>query len=258
MIDTILANWTVVGIPLAVFVATLVSTLWVRGRGHQFLKEWLERGRSGAGPIIFPALRVPSLLWCLFISAYLALAVSALPPEWKDPSGKGLWSFFILSVAISAINVVNGVISLYGPKLQASAYAMSATRNAVRAVVLLLSVLAILELWGVPIGTLLLLVAIIVIAAVVAFRDTVPNLFATIQLRTMQQIEVGDYIKLESGEEGYVAGIGWTHTRIAPASGNLVVIPNSRLMQRTLVNYGRPAEGGERALSLQHPTIFVN
>jgi hypothetical protein len=51
---------------------------------------------------------------------------------------------------------------------------------------------------------------------------------------------VGDYIKLETGEEGYVTEISWNNTRIKALDESIVIVPNNRLLQHTVINYGHP------------------
>jgi len=57
-----------------------------------------------------------------------------------------------------------------------------------------------------------------------------------------RQIRVGDFIKLESGEEGYVLDVGWRATRVRMIRNNVVLIPNSRLAQSVITNYYYPEQ----------------
>jgi len=51
---------------------------------------------------------------------------------------------------------------------------------------------------------------------------------------------VGDYIKLEFGEEGYVKDITRRTTRIRMLGNNEIIIPNSKLSQSIVTNYDLP------------------
>jgi hypothetical protein len=73
-----------------------------------------------------------------------------------------------------------------------------------------------------------------------ALRNAAPNLFAGFQLGTTQQIKVGDYIKLETGEQGYVTEITLSNTRIKALDESVIIVPNNRFLQFTVVNYGHP------------------
>jgi small-conductance mechanosensitive channel len=64
-----------------------------------------------------------------------------------------------------------------------------------------------------------------------------------------KSIRVGDFIRLESGQEGYVDDITWRTTRIRMLPNNMVVIPNSKLAQSVVTNYYLP----EKRMSLLIP-----
>lgn len=72
----------------------------------------------------------------------------------------------------------------------------------------------------------------------VAFRGAFDNFLAGIEIAYGKHVEVGHFIKLASGEAGYVIQISWIRTIIKTRGGNLVIIPNSKLMANTIVNYG--------------------
>ena len=52
---------------------------------------------------------------------------------------------------------------------------------------------------------------------------------------------MGHLIKLGSGEEGHVTQMSWTRTTIRSIGGNLVIIPNHKLMANSIINYGAVA-----------------
>ena len=54
------------------------------------------------------------------------------------------------------------------------------------------------------------------------------------------QVRLGDYIKLNTGEEGYVTDIGWRCTTIRALANNLIIVPNSKLAQAIVTNYHLP------------------
>jgi small-conductance mechanosensitive channel len=53
-------------------------------------------------------------------------------------------------------------------------------------------------------------------------------------------VRLNDYIKLNTGEEGYVADITWRSTMIRNLSNNLIIIPNAKLAQAIVTNYYLP------------------
>ena len=231
---------TTIIIPIAVFLLTLIALFWLRRWAYGSLDRWLKRARWPADKILVGATRGPSIIWCLIIGALLALTVSSVPAEWKEPTGKGLWTLFLVSLSISVLNIVNGLIGYYGPKLKLPWQTIVLIRNIARIIVLIVAVLVLLDIWGVPTTPLLLFIAVAVLAAALALRDALPNFLSGLQLAATEQIKVGDYIKVETGEEGYVTEISWRNTRIKTLDESIVIIPNSRLVQSTVINYGRP------------------
>jgi small-conductance mechanosensitive channel len=78
------------------------------------------------------------------------------------------------------------------------------------------------------------------VAIALALQDTLSNFFSGVYLRLDRPIRVGDYIKLESGEEGFVDTQGWRSTRIKTLPNNIVVVPNSKLASAIVTNYSMP------------------
>jgi small-conductance mechanosensitive channel len=78
------------------------------------------------------------------------------------------------------------------------------------------------------------------IAVALALQDTLANLFAGIYIAADQPIVPGDFIRLDTGQEGYLMRLGWrcSHIRIVPEGA--VLVPNSRLAQSVLTNFTLP------------------
>jgi small-conductance mechanosensitive channel len=63
------------------------------------------------------------------------------------------------------------------------------------------------------------------------------------------QVRIGDYVKLDSGEEGYVTDISWRSTAIRALPNNMIIVPNAKLAQAIVTNYHLP----EKRMSLLIP-----
>lgn len=100
--------------------------------------------------------------------------------------------------------------------------------------------LIILDYLGISITPIITGFGIGGLAVALALQDTLSNLFAGLQVLVARQIRPGDYIKLESSEEGYAIDITWKNTVIRTWSNNLIVIPNSKIANSIVVNYYKP------------------
>jgi small-conductance mechanosensitive channel len=78
------------------------------------------------------------------------------------------------------------------------------------------------------------------LAVALALQDTLSNLFAGFYVAVARQIRLGDYVKLNSGEEGYVNDIGWRSTSIRSLGSNMIIVPNAKLAQAIITNYYLP------------------
>src|SRR5690606_15142915 len=100
--------------------------------------------------------------------------------------------------------------------LARSGVAQSATIfvNLTRVAVLVVGGLVVLQSLGISITPLLTALGVGGLAAALALQDTLANLFAGIHVLASRKVQVDDYIKLDSEEEGYVVDIDWRNTTI--------------------------------------------
>jgi small-conductance mechanosensitive channel len=232
-------NWLHIAVPLLVFLATYVVGLWVRRIVYRALNRWFG-GKWEGSQLVIQTTRTQFIYWFLILGAFIAIQVSKLDPSGKVLADKVLASLFVFSLTWVVINLSIKILKLHigkAPRLQPSETLIV---NIIRITIAVVGALILLDIWGAPTTPIILLLAAVILIAALAFRDVIANLFSGFQLAQSEQIKVGDFVKLESGENGYVTDITWRSTQIRGLDGNLVMIPNSRLLQSTVVNYGRP------------------
>jgi small-conductance mechanosensitive channel len=93
---------------------------------------------------------------------------------------------------------------------------------------------------NIPITPILTALGVGGLAVALALQDTLSNLFAGLHVIASQQIKPGDYIKLDSGNEGYVTDITWRNTTIRALANNMVIVPNSKLANAIITNCHQP------------------
>lgn len=177
-------------------------------------------------------------MWCLILSSALALTVSPVAQHWKNWANKGLWTLLVISLSFSAVNLVGRLVSLYGERLKATRRSIDISKNIANAVIYIVAILILLDIWGAPTTAIIFFIVLAVAVVLVAFRETLPNLLAGIQLNTRGQFKVGDYIKLDTGEEGYIKEMNLTDILIESPNESTILLPNRKLMQTTVTNYG--------------------
>jgi small-conductance mechanosensitive channel len=112
--------------------------------------------------------------------------------------------------------------------------------NIVLFAVYVLGLLMLLQTLGVSIVPIVTALGVGGLAISLALQDTLANLFAGIQMILARQIKVGNTIQLENSQMGEVVDIAWRTTTLRQLSGNLVILPNSKLASNIIINYTQP------------------
>ncbi|AWB66248.1 mechanosensitive ion channel protein MscS [Saccharobesus litoralis] len=100
--------------------------------------------------------------------------------------------------------------------------------------------LTLLSTLGISVTPIIASLGITSLAIALALRPTLENLFSGVQLIMDKPIRIGDFVELDSGEQGFVDKIGWRSTWIRMLPNNTVIIPNSVLSQSKVINYFYP------------------
>jgi small-conductance mechanosensitive channel len=100
--------------------------------------------------------------------------------------------------------------------------------------------LVLLGTLGISVTPIIASLGITSLAVALALQPTLENFFSGVQLIIDKPIRVGDFIELDSGEQGFVEKIGWRSTWIKMLPNNTVIMPNSKLSQSKIINYFYP------------------
>ncbi len=109
-------------------------------------------------------------------------------------------------------------------------------------IVLLSAVFSFLWVWKIDITPLLASAGIAGIAIGFAAKDTISNFFGGISLYFDETYDIGDYIVIDSGEEGEVVDVGVRSTTLKTRDDVIVTVPNSVLNSAKIENQSDPQE----------------
>jgi len=174
------------------------------------------------------------------LALYFALQFSKLPENIVHLMSKSILILGIISVVLALANLLSGLIKFYASRIDSALPVTSLTQNIARIFVFSIGALIILNSLGISITPILATLGVGGLAVALALQDTLSNLFAGFHITVAKQIRVGDYIKLETGEEGYVVDINWRSTEIKMLPNNIVLIPNDKLNKAIVTNYYLP------------------
>jgi len=227
-------------VPLVVALLSAVTLFIIRGIAFRLLHRWAEKTETKIDDIIIKSLKTPSIYWCIAAGLYIGIAVSSLPEKYVFYISKAIHVIIILSVTIAAANLAGKIFKNYIQTLNLPIPTTGLAYGILKGTILVIGFLIILSILGISITPLITALGVGGLAVALALQDTLANLFAGIHILVEKSVRVGDFIKLETGQEGYVEDITWRTTRIKMLPNNMVVIPNSKLSQSIVTNYYLP------------------
>ena len=233
--------------PLIVFAVTFAIGYVVREVFLRLLHKWYARAASHPRVILTDAVRLPTLLWLLILSVHLAIQFSDLPPKVTSWTPELLIVLFILSLTLMCVRIAGDLVRYYGDQIPGAMPVSTLTQTLAQLAVVILGFLIILNQLHVSIAPILTALGVGGLAVALALQDTLSNLFAGFYVAVAGQVRLGDYIKLDTGEEGYITDISWRTTTIRTLNSNLIIVPNSKLAKAVVTNYHLP----EKRLSTQ-------
>jgi small-conductance mechanosensitive channel len=225
-------------VPLGLLGIVLLVGLAVRFVAFRLLARWTSRTVGTTDDMVVNALRTPSLLWIAAVSVHVAVGTSSFDPGVREYVGRLLGALIVISVTLALANVAVTVFRVYAGRL--SLVATGLTETILKATIIALGAMLALGILGVNVTPLVTALGVGGLAVALGLQDTLSNLFAGIHVLLSEPIRVGDYVRLESGEEGFVTDIQWRYTRLRLLANNVVIVPNSKLAQSIITNYDRP------------------
>jgi len=230
-------------------IAYLVRSLILRG-----LRAWVARTGSRPGQILGAALSGPTTIWALILAVHMAIQSAPLPPVVTEKyAPKILVALWILSFTLMAMRTAGDLVRAYGSQIPGALPVTTLTTTLAQLTALVLGLLLLLSAEDVHVTPILTALGVGGLAVALAMQDTLSNLFAGFYIAVAGQMRLNDYIKLSSGEEGYVSDIGWRSTAIRSLGNNLVVVPNSKLAQAIVTNYHLPTQRMSASLQVNVP-----
>ncbi|MFF4836258.1 mechanosensitive ion channel family protein [Streptomyces sp. NPDC001315] len=231
--DLILAG---IALAAGLLVAFLSRTLL------RWLAKHAKRTRWSGDDVVVDALRTVVPWAAIAGGAATAGAVLPLTRSVQRHVNQSLTVLLIFVVTLSAARVIAGLVQTVTQSRSGVAGSATIFVNITRVLVLAIGFLVVLQTLGISIAPLLTALGVGGLAVALALQDTLANLFAGIHILASKTVQPGDYIRLSSGEEGYVVDINWRQTTVRQLSNNLVVIPNGQLAKTNMTNYTRPEQ----------------
>ena len=229
------------GLRLALILgAILIATLVLVPAVLALLRRLARRTRTPVDEILLRATATPIKLLVFTLGARIAIDSFTLPPALAVWGGHLTLVLGIGAVAFAVDRAIRGLIAAYigtSDFLQSSAGLL---RLLTRAAVYSLALLVLLGSLGISITPLVASLGVGSLAVALALQPSLQQMFAGLYLVMDRPLRVGDFVRIESGEEGQVEAIGWRTVRIRVLQDNVVIVPNDRMASSVIFNYSQP------------------
>ncbi|AFZ21711.1 mechanosensitive ion channel family protein [Allocoleopsis franciscana] len=229
-------------LPLALILGSLLAGLIFERFFLKKIKKLAARTDFFGYELIFEALHRKTLIWFFLGGLYAALLTVPLAPAISTLLQKIIAIVFLYTATLFLAKLAGDFVCLAGQKSKGGLPASSLLNNSVKTLVFVFGILMILQALGIPITPIIATLGIGSLAVALAFQDTLANLYAGLFLIISKQVKPNDYIKLTTGEEGYVTDITWRNTTIKELPNNLIIVPNKNLASAIFKNYHLPAK----------------
>jgi len=227
-------------IPLAVIVAgialgVVLELLVVRNIRRKVAKN---EDRAGQGAIL--AIRHMIVLSLSIFGVYGSIHLVPMSEALLNLLRKLLHALMILMGTVIVSRFATAFINIYMEKVKGTVAGFTIFISIIRVLVYVIGFVTILDSIGVSITPILTAMGVGGLALALGLQNTLANLFSGLNIIASGKLRVGDYIKLSTGEEGYVTDMTWRETEITTSLDNIIVIPNSKLASASVTNYSFP------------------
>lgn len=229
-------------VPMLLAVITAVLLLVSRGLFFRLFHRWGEKTKSNLDDLIIKVIHFPSIFWCLAMGLYIGVSVSDYEGKYLFYVNRTIYILLVFSITLASASLIKKIFNHYIQKSDIPIPTTGLVTGILKGIILAVGFIIILNLMGIPVTPLITALGVGGLAVALGLKDTLANLFAGIHIMVERSIRVGDFIKLESGQEGFVEDISWRTTRVRMMANNLVILPNEKLSQSIVTNYCLPEE----------------
>ncbi|MCK4353065.1 mechanosensitive ion channel family protein [candidate division WOR-3 bacterium] len=232
-----LSVWLLPSILLCIWIVVIfiVTSIVIK-----VLKRLAKKTRNKLDDIVADSIHTPLVLILLAAGIKFWMGAVPLPAKASEYTQIIVIVFFIFGIILFLDKLLLNWINMYSKRVEFVKTSGNVLKTLFRIILLAIAGLIILDSLGISITPLVASLGVGGLAVALALQDTLSNFFSGIHILIDKPVKVGDYIKLESGEEGYVTQIGWRSTRVRMLSNNELILPNSKFANTLITNFCSP------------------
>lgn len=165
-----------------------------------------------------------------------------LPPQTADFSNKAIWLLSTLFVMLVLFKVLD-ILVLYARRITSRTenrldeQLVPIFKTLLQILIVSAVIIQVFRMFNIDITAIIAGLSIGGLALALAAKDTAQNLFGSVTLFLDRPFQVGDWVSFED-VDGTVEEIGIRATRVRTFANSLVYVPNGKLANMNINNYG--------------------
>jgi small-conductance mechanosensitive channel len=230
-------------------IATVVHLMFVA-----IIKRRRHIHPDGLDVDMFQTIKGPAVLFVIIMGLFLAYMTltQITHPSYEIVYGRDSWAkntwliLAIIQVSYLGSHLIQTMMTWYLHNIATQTATdlddklIPPLRRVAPLIVYSIASLLVLDVIGIAITPMLAGLGIGGLAIALAVQPTLSNFFAGTYLISEGELNEGDYIELEKGPAGFVVEVGWRSTKIRNRINNLVIIPNSKMVDSIVTNTFSP------------------
>ncbi|EWH05150.1 mechanosensitive ion channel family protein [Pseudoalteromonas lipolytica] len=207
------------------------------------LKTWTQRTDFVFDSLLVDSISTPLTLCTMMVLVIIfghLLNMTDFLTDYPLPIAATAKSILIFALVLFLDHFLFGTVDYYSSRSLVVSNSRSIIKGVIRCALVSVGLLVLLGTLGISITPIIASLGITSLAVALALQPTLENFFSGVQLVIDKPIRVGDFIELESGDQGFVEKIGWRSTWVKMLPNNMIVIPNSQLSKSRIINYFYP------------------
>jgi len=223
-----------------IFAALIVAALAIGFVLSRVFQSWARKLHNTWGGFVLALLATLSVPLLVLLALYIGMESLPLPRLYERIASKLIFALVVLAISYFPAKVLLLFLGGMSEKHAGLKQVAQPASFIVKALFALFAVVIVLENLGVSLTAVWTTLGVGSVAVALALQDTLGNSFAGLFVMIDQPIRPEDYIKLDSGQAGYVVRIGWRSTYLNTLDGNSIVVPNATLAKAVIINYSLP------------------
>ncbi|WP_282781190.1 MULTISPECIES: mechanosensitive ion channel family protein [unclassified Nocardia] len=178
---------------------------------------------------------------CALVALALALDLPGIPFP-TEIIHRVLKGALVVAVTFAIARLAADVVTSVIRRISGIAGSVSLFATITRVMIYVVGALITLDSVGIRVTPLLGALGVGALAIALALEGTLANLFAGVHILASRTVQPGDFVRLDTGEVGWITDVNWRTTSIREIPGNVVIVPNRKFADAILTNFNHPAQ----------------